>query len=127
MVCKKGEMSKLVRCHHSTGNYYHFSSRVFVPEIKMSQLRVKPRFLNTLLNDIWCIKNSTAWECPLLPDWTDKINFVCDNSSCIEYCSLHVDANLQHYLIYVGCYIIVCSLIVFTIENYNLKLLKKNY
>lgn len=115
----------LRRCHHSTGNYFHFSSRVFVPEIKRSQLHVKPRYLKDLLNDIWCIRNATNWHCPLLPDWTDKIKFFCDNSTCIEHCSLQVEANLQNYLLFAGAIILICCIIVFVIENYNIKLLKK--
>jgi len=117
----------LTRCHHTTGNYFHFSSRVFVPEIQANQLRVQPKYLSYLLNDIWCIKNKTAWHCPLLPDWTDKIDFDCANNTCIEYCSLKVKANLEHYLFFAGTIIVLCCLIVFVIESYNMKMIKKNY
>lgn len=120
-------MNQMKRCYHLTGNYFHFSSHVYVPDIKRKQLQVIPKYLNVLLDDIWCYNNKTSWECPLLPDWSSKIKFICDNSTCIEHCSLKIKANLEHYLVYVGILIMLSIVIVWSIEKQKKIFFKKQY
>ena len=117
---------ELKRCYHLTGNFFHFSSHVFVPEVNSRQLVVKPKEISVLLDDIWCWRNKTNWECPLLPDWASKTNFVCNsNSSCIEHCSLHVKSDLPKYLVYAGSIIILSIIIVHMVGFYKKKIIKK--
>lgn len=93
----------------------------------MKQLYVDPTYLTPLLDDIWCVQNRSNWICPLIPDWAEKIKFQCDNSSCIEYCSLHMKANLEHYLLYAGSLIFLSCIAVWILEKYSKLLLKKYY
>jgi hypothetical protein len=88
---------------------------------------VQPPYLYQLLDDIWCLQNQTTWECPLLPDWAAHTHFVCNNSTCIEHCALHVTADLKQYLLYAGSIIILSTIIVHMMKFYKRKLFKKTF
>ena len=94
------------RCFHKTNYpYYHFSSHVYVPEVDAPQLQVDKhhKYIKYLLDDVTCKKNnsepSSQWDC-LLPDWSEKTNFIC-NGTCIEHCSLIIEADLIKYFLWV--------------------------
>lgn len=119
------------RCFHKDNYpYYHFSSHVYVPEINAPQLQVDDhhKYLTHLLDDVICKKNNSEagsqWDC-LLPDWSEKTNFIC-NGTCIEHCSLIIEADLGKYLLYAGVLICFANIIVYLTERSIIKLIKKN-
>ena len=120
------------RCFHKTNYpYYHFSSHVYVPEVDAPQLQVDKHhtYIKYLLDDVTCKKNTSEptspWDC-LLPDWSEKTNFIC-NGTCIEHCSLIIEADLIKYLIYAGILICFANIIVFLAERSIKKIMLKKY
>lgn len=115
------------RCYHSLEDYpfYHFSAHVFVPSVNMSQLDVDKPYLKIFLDDVTCKKNITQWDC-LLPDWSEKVDFIC-NGTCIEDCSLKIEANLMHYLVYAGVLILFANITVYMTERWIKLYHRKNY
>ncbi len=113
------------RCFHKLNDYpyYHFSAHVYVPNIQAPQLQVTPNYLHEILDDIWCQKNISQWDC-MLPDWSEKTELQC-NGTCVENCSLIIKADLEHYLMYVGVLLCFVNITVYLTEQWMLKILIK--
>ena len=116
----------LKRCFYKLNDYpyYHFSAHVYVPEVNAPQLQANHTYLKFVLDDVWCQKNLTEWDC-LLPDWSKKTKLLC-NDTCIEHCSLVLEADLVHYLIYAGILVCCANIVVYLSEKYILKVILKN-